>query len=43
MEVAHLHRATARFIANRVSFKMKFDRIHKMVEELRTLQEVEND
>ena len=43
MEVAHLHRATARFIANRVSFKMKFDRIHKMVEELRTLQEGEND
>ena len=43
MEVAHLHRATARFIANRVSFKMKFDRIHKMVEELRTLQEEEND
>ena len=43
MEVAHLHRATDRFIANRVSFKMKFDRNHKMVEELRTLQEVEND
>jgi ATP phosphoribosyltransferase len=37
IEVAHLHRATARFIANRVSFKMKFDRIHTMVEELRTL------
>lgn len=37
MEVAHLHRATARFIANRVSFKMKFERINRMVEELRSL------
>ena len=37
LEVAQIHRATARFIANRVSFKMKFDRIHKIVEELRTL------
>ena len=37
IEIAHLHRATARFIANRVSFKMKFDRIQPMVEEMRKL------
>ena len=37
LEVAQIQRATARFIANRVSFKMKFDRIHVMVEELKTL------
>jgi len=37
VEVATLHQATARFIANRVSFKMKFDRINTMTEELRGL------
>ncbi|HEY3423972.1 MAG TPA: ATP phosphoribosyltransferase, partial [Negativicutes bacterium] len=28
-----------RFIANRVSFKMKFERINKLVEELKVLVE----
>lgn len=41
VEVAQLHQSTARFIANRVSFKMKFDRINQMVEELRALTEGE--
>ncbi|MDD4602054.1 ATP phosphoribosyltransferase [bioreactor metagenome] len=39
IEVAQIHPATARFIANRVSFKMKFDRINRMVEDLKTLME----
>lgn len=37
VEVAQIHPATARFIANRVSFKMKFERINKMVEGLKGL------
>ncbi len=41
VEVANIEVATARFIANRVSFKMKFDRIHKMTEQLRMLLESE--
>lgn len=41
IEVAQIHPATARFIANRVSFKMKFDRINKMVEALKILMEGE--
>ena len=41
VEVADIEVATARFIANRVSFKMKFDRIHKMTEELTALLESE--
>ncbi|SDF31217.1 ATP phosphoribosyltransferase [Sporomusa acidovorans] len=41
VEVAQIHPATARFIANRVSFKMKFDRINKMVEGLKALMESE--
>lgn len=41
IEVAQIHPATARFIANRVSFKMKFDRINKMVEKLKALMESE--
>lgn len=41
MEVAQIQPATARFIANRVSFKMKFDRINKMVEGLKELVESE--
>ncbi len=39
LEVAEVAPITARFIANRVSFKMKFDRIHKLVEELKTMVE----
>lgn len=38
-EIAVIHQATARFIANRVSFKMKFERINKLVGELRGLVE----
>ena len=41
IEIAQIHPATARFIANRVSFKMKFDRINKMVEGLKALMESE--
>jgi ATP phosphoribosyltransferase len=39
VEVATIHPITARFIANRVSFKMKFDRIHKITEDLKALLE----
>lgn len=41
VEVAQIHPATARLIANRVSFKMKFDRINTMVEGLKELVESE--
>ncbi|WP_312517009.1 ATP phosphoribosyltransferase [Anaerospora sp.] len=41
IEVASIHPATARLIANRVSFKMKFDRIHQLSEDLRSLLESE--
>ncbi|MDR7867484.1 MAG: ATP phosphoribosyltransferase [Sporomusaceae bacterium] len=41
-EVAQMNQATARFIANRVSFKMKFDRINRLTEDLRRLAESEN-
>lgn len=41
VEVAHIQVATARLIANRVSFKMKFDRINKLTEELKALLESE--
>ncbi|WP_110956004.1 ATP phosphoribosyltransferase [Anaerosinus massiliensis] len=41
IEIAQISDATARFIANRVSFKMKFDRIHQMVEDLRLIVESE--
>jgi ATP phosphoribosyltransferase len=37
VEVAQIHTATARLIANRVSFKMKFERINQLTEELRAL------
>ena len=37
IEIAHIHTATARFIANRVSLKMKAERIQKMVGELRSV------
>lgn len=39
IEIAHITDATARFIANRVSFKMKFERINQMVEDLRVIIE----
>jgi len=39
IEVAEIQRSTARFIANRVSFKMKFDRINRLAEDLRSLVE----
>ncbi len=39
VEVAQINQATARFIANRVSFKMKFTRINALTEELRRLAE----
>lgn len=39
VEVAQIHPATARFIANRVSFKMKFARISQLVEDLKRLVE----
>lgn len=41
IEVANIQVATARFIANRVSFKMKFDRINKITEQLKALVESE--
>ena len=41
VEVANIQVATARLIANRVSFKMKFDRINKLTEELKALLESE--
>ena len=40
-EIAYIMDATARLIANRVSFKLKFDRIHAMVEDLRQILESE--
>lgn len=40
-EIVSIQDATARLIANRVSFKMKFDRIHTMISELRTILESE--
>lgn len=39
VEIAKILPATARLIANRVSFKMKFDRIHQMTEDLRKIVE----
>lgn len=41
VEVANIQVSTARLIANRVSFKMKFDRINKMTEELKALLDSE--
>ncbi|MBR3458032.1 MAG: ATP phosphoribosyltransferase [Selenomonadaceae bacterium] len=40
-EIAHIMDATARLIANRVSFKMKFGRIGAMVKDLRAILESE--
>ncbi len=42
VEVAQINQATARFIANRVSFKMKFERINRLTEDLRRLAESES-
>ena len=39
VEIAQIQTATARFIANRVSFKMKFAQINNIVENLRTIIE----
>ncbi|MCX7779759.1 MAG: ATP phosphoribosyltransferase [Negativicutes bacterium] len=41
VEIAQIHSSTARFIANRVSYKMKFARINALVERLKTLIESE--
>ncbi len=38
-EIAYIMDATARLIANRVSYKMKFDRINGMVQDLKQLLE----
>ena len=40
-EIVAIQDATARLIANRVSFKMKFDRIHTMITDLRKILESE--
>ncbi len=40
-EIVAIQEATARLIANRVSFKLKFDRIHSLVEDLRKVLEAE--
>ena len=42
VEVASIYTATARLIANRVSFKLKFDRLNKLVTDLRAIVEEEN-
>lgn len=42
VEIANIHSSTARFIANRVSFKMKFARINQLVEDLKVLIEGDN-
>lgn len=39
IEIEPIMQCTARFIANRVSFKMKFERINTMVEDLRQILE----
>ena len=41
VEVDSIYTATARLIANRVSFKLKFDRLHKLVEDLRLVLQAE--
>ena len=40
-EIAYIMDATARLIANRVSFKLKFERIHELTEELRKVLAME--
>lgn len=39
-EIAHIMDATARLICNRVSYKLKFDRINKMTEDLRKVLKI---
>lgn len=39
VEIAQVHPTTARLIANRVSFKMKFARINRLVEDLKGILE----
>jgi ATP phosphoribosyltransferase len=39
-EIAYIMDATARLICNRVSFKLKFDRINQLTEDLRTVLEM---
>ena len=39
LEIAQIHTATARFIVNRASFKLKFERIHKIVVALKELMQ----
>jgi len=41
IEIAAINQSTARLIANRVSFKMKFDRINRLTEDLRRQVESE--
>ncbi len=42
-EIAYIMDATARLIANRVSFKLKFGRIHTLVEELKKVMAAEGE
>lgn len=42
-EIDVVHPATARLIANKVSFKLKFARINKLVQDLKILLDEEND
>jgi len=42
-EIAYIMDATARLIANRVSYKLKFDRINPLVNDLRRLLEAAKD
>ena len=39
VEIVRIMDATARLISNRVSFQMKFERIHRLVEDLKTIME----
>lgn len=38
-EIAVVHEATARLIANKVSFKLQFERINKLIEDLKKVRE----
>ena len=42
-EIAFIMDATARLICNRVSFKLKFDRIHQMTDDLRKILEMSRE
>jgi len=44
-EIVNISEATARLIANRVSYKLKFDRINKLVTDLKKIldEEAKND